>query len=383
VTGHSSGAAQVRAFRIDGDRRDLRLDACRGLALWFIFLDHIPDNVLVWLTLRNYGFSDTTEVFVFVSGYTCMLAYGGALREQGWLTVVVRALRRGWEIYVAFLLLLIAYLAVVWAVGGGSRYLDETNTAVFFGNPGAALVHAASMQYTPVNTDVLPTFVLLHLAFPGVLWLLTRSAVIALAASLLLYLLVQAFGWNLPAWPEGQWYFNPLAWQVLFVFGAWYANEGAVRLRTILQSRAALLLAMLYLAFSLAIALSWQLKVLEGFMPDALSKLIYPVDKSNLSPLRLLHFLALAVVVARLTTPDWHGLMKPWMTALIRCGENSLAMYCFGVLLSFMGRVILVEFSGTLAMQVAVSIAGVALMIAAATLMTWTSQLDRPGPKLF
>jgi hypothetical protein len=383
VTGHSSGAAKVRAFRIAGDRRDLRLDACRGLALWFIFLDHIPDNVLVWLTLRNYGFSDTTEVFVFVSGYTCMLAYGGALREQGWLTTVVRALRRGWEIYVAFLLLLIAYLAVIWALGGGSRYLDETNTAVFFGNPGAALVRGASMQYTPVNTDVLPTFVLLHLAFPGVLWLLTRSAAVALAASLLLYLLVQAFGWNLPAWPEGQWFFNPLAWQVLFVFGAWYANEGAVRLRTILQSRAALLLAMLYLAFSLAIALSWQLKVLEGFMPDALSKLIYPVDKSNLSPLRLLHFLALAVVVARLTTPDWQGLMKPWMTALIRCGENSLAMYCFGVLLSFMGRVILIEFSGTLAMQVAVSIAGVALMIAAATLMTWTSQLDRPGPKLF
>jgi hypothetical protein len=383
VTGHSSGAAQVRAFRIDGDRRDLRLDACRGLALWFIFLDHIPDNVLVWLTLRNYGFSDTTEVFVFVSGYTCMLAYGGALREQGWLTVVVRALRRGWEIYVAFLLLLIAYLAVVWAVGGGSRYLDETNTAVFFGNPGAALVHAASMQYTPVNTDVLPTFVLLHLAFPGVLWLLTRSAVIALAASLLLYLLVQAFGWNLPAWPEGQWYFNPLAWQVLFVFGAWYANEGAVRLRTILQSRAALLLAMLYLAFSLAIALSWQLKMLEGFMPDALSKLIYPIEKSNLSPWRLLHFLALALVVMRLTALEWQGLMKPWMTAMIRCGENSLAMYCFGVLLSLIGHVALVEFSGTLGMQAAVSIVGIALMIAAATLMTWTSQLDRPGPKLF
>jgi hypothetical protein len=383
VTGHSSGAAQVRAFRIDGDRRDLRLDACRGLALWFIFLDHIPDNVLVWLTLRNYGFSDTTEVFVLVSGYTCMLAYGGALREQGWLTVVVRALRRSWEIYVAFLLLLIAYLAVIWAVGGGSRYLDETNTAVFFGNPGAALVHVASMQYTPVNTDVLPTFVLLHLAFPGVLWLLTRNAAVALAASFLLYLLVQAFGWNLPAWPEGQWYFNPLAWQVLFVFGAWYANEGAVRLRTILQSRAALLLAMLYLAFGLAIALSWQLKVLEGFMPDALSKLIYPIDKSNLSPWRLLHFLALALVVMRLTALEWQGLMKPWMTVMIRCGENSLAMYCFGVLLSFVGHVVLVESSGSLAMQVAVSIAGVALMIAAATLMTWTSQLDRPGPKLF
>ena len=380
---HSSGAAKVPAFRIDGDRRDLRLDAFRGLALCFIFLDHIPDNVLAWLTLRNYGFSDTTEVFVFVSGYTCMLAYGGALRGQGWPTTVTRAQRRGWEIYVAFLLLLIAYLAVIWAVGGGSRYLDETDTAIFFQNPGAAIIHAALMQYTPVNTDILPTFVLLHLGFPGLLWLLTRNAAVALAASLLLYLLVQAFGWNLPAWPQGEWFFNPLAWQALFVFGAWYVYEGADRLRTIVQSRAALLLAMLYLAFSLAVALSWQFKALEGFMPDALSKLIYPIDKSNLSPLRLLHFLALAIVVVRLTSRQWRGLMKLWMRAMIRCGENSLAMYCFGVLLSFMGHVVLVEFSGTIAMQIAVSIAGIALMIAAATLMTWTSQLDRHGPKLF
>ena len=383
MTDYSSKAVKLQPFRVDGDRRDLRLDAFRGLALWFIFLDHIPDNLLAWFTLRNYGFSDTTEVFVFVSGYTCMIAYGGALREQGWLTTVTRALRRGWEIYVAFLLLLIAYLALIWAVGGGSRYLDETNTAVFFENPGAAIVRAAFMQYTPLNTDVLPTFVLLHLAFPSLLWLLTRNATVALGASLLLYLLVQAFSWNLPAWPRGEWFFNPLAWQALFVFGAWYAYEGTGRMRTIVQSRAALVLAMLYLAFSLAVALSWQFKVLEGFMPDALSRLIYPIDKSNLSPLRLLHFLALAVVGVRLTARDWRGPLKPLITAMIRCGENSLAMYCLGVLLSFMGHVVLLGFSGTIAMQVAVSISGIVLMSVVATLMTWEAKLDRRGPKLF
>jgi hypothetical protein len=377
------GAAKIPAVHLDGDRRDLRLDACRGLALWFIFIDHIPDNVFAWLTLRNYGFSDTTEAFVFVSGYTCMLAYGGALREQGWPSTVTRALRRSWEIYAAFLLLLIAYLALIWAVGGDRRYLDETNAAVFIENPGAAIVRAAIMQYTPVNTDVLPTFVLLHLAFPGLVWLLTRSATVALVASFLLYLLVQAFSWNLPAWPHGEWFFNPLAWQILFVFGAWYADRGAGRLRPILQSRALLVLAMLYLAFSLAIALSWQIKVLEGFIPEAVSKLIYPIDKSNLAPVRLLHFLALAIVVVHLTRPDWHGLMKPAITAMIRCGENSLAIYCFGVLLSFIGHVILVKFSGTIAMQAAVSIAGIVLMSAAATLMTWEAKLDRRGPKLF
>ncbi len=112
MTDHLPGAAQATAVHVVADRRDLRLDACRGLALWFIFIDHIPNNAFTWLTLRNYGFSDTTEVFMFVSGYTCMLAYGGALREQGWPTIATRALRRGWEIYAAFLLLLIAYFAL-------------------------------------------------------------------------------------------------------------------------------------------------------------------------------------------------------------------------------------------------------------------------------
>ena len=380
---HLPGTAQRPVAHIDGDRRDLRLDACRGLALWFIFLDHIPDNTLIWLTPRNYGFSDTAEVFVFVSGYTCMLAYGNSLREQGWPTTITRALRRGWEIYAAFLLLLIAYFVLIWIAGDGERYLDETNTAHFVGNPGTALVHAAILQYSPVNTDILPVFVLLHLAFPGLLWLLTRRPAVTLAVSFLLYLMVLTFSWHMPAWPSGELFFNPFAWQILFVFGAWYAYEGGVRLRKVVHSRAALILSMLFLALSLAVTLSWQIKALEAFMPDAVAKLIYPIYKSHLAPLRLLHFLALAIAVSRLTPPDWHGLMRPWMIATIRCGENSLAMYCFGVLLSFTGSVILAQLSNALIMQVVVSVTGIALMIAAATLMTWTAKHDLHRPKLF
>ncbi len=47
--------------------RDLRLDLFRGVALWLIFLDHIPQNVVNWFTIRNYGFSDATEIFIFIS----------------------------------------------------------------------------------------------------------------------------------------------------------------------------------------------------------------------------------------------------------------------------------------------------------------------------
>lgn len=363
--------------------RDLRLDACRGLALWFIFIDHIPDNALIWLTPRNYGFSDTSEVFVFISGYTCMLAYGGALPEQGWATIATRALRRCFEIYVAFLLLLVVYLAMIWVLGGGNRYLDETNTGFFFRNPGAVLVHAVILQYAAVNTDILPTFVLLHLSFPGLLWLLTRVPAIALTGSAALYLMVQMYGWNVPAWPTGELYFNPIAWQLLFVLGAWYARDGARYLRKAVQSPVTLMLALLYLGFSLIITLSWQFKVLEQIVPTEVSDLIYPIYKSHLAPVRLLHFLSLAVVISRWTEPGWRPLKHPWTTAMIRCGENSLSIYCLGVLLSFLAHIVLVEVSGGLGMQVALNIAGIALMILAATLLTWESQFDRRGPNLF
>jgi hypothetical protein len=229
----------------------------------------------------------------------------------------------------------------------------------------------------------LPTFVLLHLSFPGVLWLLMRFPAVALMGSVLLYLMVQVYSWHVPAWPTGELYFNPVAWQILFVFGAWYACDGARRLRKVVQSPVTLVIALLYLAFSLIITLGWQIKVLEQFVPTEVSDLIYPIYKSHLAPVRLLHFLGLAVVVSRLTPLDWHPLMQPWMMAMIRCGENSLSIYCLGVLLSFLAHLVLVEVSGGLAMQIAVNVAGIALMILAATLLTWETQLDRRGPKLF
>jgi hypothetical protein len=371
-----------RSFQIDAVYRDLRLDACRGVALWFVFIDHVPNNIVSWLTLRNYGFSDTTEVFVFVSGYTCMMIYGGVLKEQGWLAMILHAVRRSWQIYAAFLLLLIAYLVLVQNLGD-VRYLDETNTAVFFDHPGSAIIHAGLMQYRPVNTDVLPLFVLLHLFFPALLWLSMRSSAIALAISVLLYTAVQISGIDLQAWPRGDWYFNPLAWQTLFVFGMWCASADPAQLQALVRSRGALACATLYLVFSLIVTLSWQVKALDGFLPDVLAKLIYPIDKSNLDPLRLLHFLAVALIAVRLMPHNWRGWSSLWATATIRCGENSLTIFCLSVLLSLVGHVILEKASGALLMQIVISIAGIALMIAAATLLTWSARMEGRKPQLF
>lgn len=365
--------------------RDLRLDLFRGVALWFIFLDHVPNNIGEWLTLRNYGFSDTTEVFFFVSGYTCALAYGPHLREQGFLHGIARSVRRGAEIYAAFLLLIVAFVAIIFVVSGADRAtLDATNTAVLFASPGDALMHAAILRYMPVNTDVLPTFALLHLLCAPLLWLMSRAAtLVAFAGSLVLYILVQVSGFNLTTWPKGEWFFNPLAWQLLFVFGAWAAMGSASRFAPLLRSRAVLALAIAYLVFSFAVVLSWHIKPLEALVPDLIKRLIYPIDKSSLDPLRVLHFAALAVVTLRLMPRDWRWLNALPARGAIRCGEQSLAIYCLGVPLAFVAGEMLKAWSGGIAMQLAISALGIAVMIAAATLMTWTEKAAGRRPKLF
>lgn len=351
------------------------------MALWFIFLDHIPDNSFGWLTLRQYGFSDTTEVFMFVSGVTCALAYDGIRRCDGWGAVVSHTLRRSWEIYAAFILLIVAIVILVyWS--GSEAAADDANVRILLREPGVGLAHAAVLLYRPVNTDVLPTFVLFHLAFAPLLWSVLKFPNATLAASALLYLLVQLYGWNLPQWPVNQWYFNPLAWQFLVVLGAWWVTGGNRKLRRRMSSWPVVALAAAYLVFSLIVALSWEIKSLAATIPASLATLIYPIDKPDLDPLRLLHFLAIAIVIARVVPPDWRGFSLPGMKAAIRCGEHSLETYCFGVLLSLAAHLLLVGLGGGLAAQFVVSVVGILALVAFATCLTWIGQRTRRRPRL-
>src|SRR5438067_13465998 len=93
--------AMVTPPQSSASERDLRLDLFRGVALWLIFLDHIPENIVSWVTIRNYGFSDATEIFIFISGYTAAFVYGRTMRERGFVLASARILRRAWQVYVA------------------------------------------------------------------------------------------------------------------------------------------------------------------------------------------------------------------------------------------------------------------------------------------
>src|SRR5262245_7303716 len=81
--------------------RELRLDLFRGLALWLIFVDHLPANILTWFTIRNYGFSDATEIFIFISGYTAAFVYCRAMLQSGFVIASGLILRRGRQILAA------------------------------------------------------------------------------------------------------------------------------------------------------------------------------------------------------------------------------------------------------------------------------------------
>src|SRR5512141_1230906 len=125
--------------------RDLRLDLFRGLALWLIFLDHIPSNAVSWITIRNYGFSDATEIFVFISGYTAAFVYGRAMMVTGFIVAAARVLKRAWQIYVAHVFLFAIYLAEISYVSrsfDNPLYSEEMGVLDFIKNPDVTIMQA-------------------------------------------------------------------------------------------------------------------------------------------------------------------------------------------------------------------------------------------------
>ncbi|MBW7948273.1 MAG: OpgC domain-containing protein [Pseudorhodoplanes sp.] len=360
--------------------RDLRLDLFRGIALWLIFLDHIPSNIVAWLTIRNYGFSDATEIFIFISGYTAAFVYGRAMRERGFVIAGARVYKRAWQIYIAHVFLFTIYLAQIAYVARGFQnplYAEEMGILDFLQQPDVTIVEALLLKFKPANMDVLPLYIVLLLLFPPLLWLLLRWPTTALAASAIIYAAAWEFGWNFPAYPSGYWFFNPFAWQLLFVFGAWCALGGAERLGGLLRSRITLSLAVAYLLFGFFVTMTWYFPRLEYlFMPKWLSDQMYPISKTNLDVLRFAHFLALAAVTVYFVPRTWSGLTSPLLRPAILCGQHSLEIFCIGVFLSFAAHFAKVEFAGGTVMQIVVSVVGIALMIAAAWLIAWYKRVE-------
>ncbi len=204
--------------------RDPRIDVFRGIALIMIFVDHLLDNMWQPFTLQNFGISDAAEGFVLLSGMSAGLAYGNYFRAPARIWVGLgRVWGRAWTIYLVHILVTMAGLAVAAGLSlqfrnAGLWHIDQFDTVLaqpvqFYGR---LLLLTFHLDYA----DILPLYIGLLVMAPIGLWLAWRAPLLLLAGSAAFWLVVNIFGLNLPSYTRDfGWYFNPLAWQLIFTFG--------------------------------------------------------------------------------------------------------------------------------------------------------------------
>jgi hypothetical protein len=362
--------------------RDTRLYLFLGVANWFLFLDHIPDNVVNWITARNYGFSGAADWFIFISGYLAAITYTNIILERGFIVGATRVMKRVWQLYAAYIVLFVIYIVTIGYVAqqyAAPDILDEFNVAGLIDHPIRILARGLLLQSKARNMDALQLYIVLMAFFPPVLWLMLRKPDVAMIGSIALYFAARQFEWNLPSFPDGDWYFNPFCWQLFFVFGAWLSLGGGARISSsILRSPTLLYLGMAYLVFALVMTMAGRFPGLGNLFPSWLFDAFNPNDKENLAPYRVCHFAVVVFMVMRFVPRDWRGLEWEIFQPAIKCGQQSLAIFCVGVFLSFAGHFALTISSGSLAAQIFVSATGIAIMTLVAYGIAWSKQQDSP-----
>ena len=366
---------------------DLRLCLLLGIAAWFLFLDHVPHNAVSLLTLRNFGFSGATDLFVFVGGYTAAILYGKMMLERGLVVTATRVFKRLWQLYAAYVVLFVIYIDLIGYVArktAAPEIIGEFNVTGIVDHTIRTLIYGLLLQAKPLNLDVLQLFIVLMAFFPFVLFGMMRRPNLTMAGSIVLYVAARYLDWNLSAYPDGHWYFNPFCWQLLFVLGSWLALSRANTMRVILALQnlpTVRIAALLYLLFALTVTLAGKFPQLAALIPEPVLDTFLPNDKENIAPYRVMHFLALAFLVSHLVPRDWRGFQWPALQPLMKCGEEWLPVFCAGVFLSFAGHFILITGPDSLIMQALVSIAGIAAMTGVAYYASWSRRQDqKPAP---
>jgi len=375
----------IRGGGTTGGGRDLRVDLARGLALFSIFIDHIPGNRLGELTLRNIAFCDATEAFVLLAGYAAGLAYGATHDRRGFIFAAAALLRRAGTLYIAHIFLFVVFAAQVGysaSILDSPAYLDELHLDPFREQPYVALLQALLLRYQPAFLDILPLYIALLVLLIPALPLLRRPLPL-LACSALLYAAARLLDLNLPNWIDGGWFFNPFAWQALFLTGAvlGYAPPGpdgrrgpapAVPFRRGLVAACILLLGL----GALAMLVAYQAPEWLALVPEQVGVLLTTIDKSALHPLRLASILALAYLLGHAVLRDAAWLRGTVAAPFVLMGQHGLPVFCTGIFLSFLGRLAL-EQSDRGPMQLVVNLGGLAALMAVGAVAAWYRQRDR------
>ena len=319
------------------------VDFARGVVLVVIMIDHVPGNILENLTPRNFALFDGAEAFVFLSGVSVGLAYYRRTLTSGLRSAARRCFSRARRIYgihIALTICAAAIFGLCYWLSGAAPLIEDGGRAVVFHQPAQAVIGVALLTHQLGYFNILPLYVVLMAIAPLIFAAARISLWLALLAAGGAYFAVKLFDFHLPSWPEsGGWFFNPLAWQLLFTLGV----VAAIRWRDApLRRSRALQAACLALASAGAIVVANGLGLLPGLRDQVFAAL--DVGKQNLGAARLVNFLAIAYLIA--ISPFLRRLAQtPPGLELQRLGRHSLAVFALSSLLSAVGQAAAATFS--------------------------------------
>lgn len=358
--------------------RDVRIDFVRGLALLFMFVEHVPETVLRYLTPAAACIASCTDAFIIISGYVCGIAFGKTMDRRGLPACWLRVAKRCFLLYGA-------HVATLLAVYG----LLVLFSAEALLNPPAEnlIVKAASMQWMPLHFSVLSVYITLLAVAPGLIWLLKNRPALGVVASLGVYLLVQVFPQLSGIFAKhgpGVW-INPLAWQLLYALGAWFGVRKIQGRGSIPEVKSLLIAATLVTAAGCA----WKLArfIIHADIGGIGSWLgmpgvLLPIpEKGNLSPLRLISALATGYVILAALRRSWRRIHQWLIAPIAACGRHSLLIFCTHLVLVYLAELSLGASEPILKQCVVVGSGLTSLLICAWTMSGWERGKQRDAAR--
>lgn len=221
--------------------RILTFDLMRGYFLVAIILDHLNffPNGLDWWSMRGNLFVTTAEGFFFISGLVLGIVRGAKLIDQPFRAVVRLLLKRGVQLYITSVILILLFTFIGWEF-----YMNNPALKDGILPPGTNLFEliwkTLTFQYFYGWADYLRLYAIFLLASPLAMWLLRRGKWhVLLAISLFFWLL---FPSNKDVPDLTQELFQPLTWQLIFFGGMtigfhWNSIASWWKKRTVIQKR--------------------------------------------------------------------------------------------------------------------------------------------------
>lgn len=360
--------------KVKGTRPPNEIDFWRGFALIAIFINHVPGIFYEKFTHRNFGFSDSAELFVLLAGWS-LRAMVDRSPDLEPARLVLRIGSRAVTLYIAqqvITVMAVAMIAATALLTQTNLVLQWNNAAAVFDEPVTANIGLVILSHHLGYFDILPLYIVLMWMAPLIAVLYRVSPGVLLATSASVYIATLYTGFNLPTWPvEGRWYFNPFAWQLVFAIGYMLGGQGPSQ-RLVKRFRLPLrILGAVFLIGSL-------IATLYGLYPDWLTApepaAFFVVDKTFQTPLRLFHVLALMATFGG----AFYFIVK-YMAPIARfcsmLGRNSLNVFCIGSLLSLSGQIIRFAFTESLWVDTAVLILGLIVLSITAWVSEWRQRL--------